>query len=212
MKLWAKYIILACLLLISPDIFAQTFGSGSFRTSKTSKEVAASDDELEATLNKEKDELAQVLQKEAEFVSGGGLDVMLIPTEDGSKRGGAAVVELDDKGNSRRAEKIFLYYDNFKISGYLNNSPSCDVRFFILTNLDRKLVQLDVKLVWPDMTTALSFADIMPNTPTYMDYTLMGKGCYNMDKMPNIIVNRCRVRGMSSVDCANKIVWLKADK
>lgn len=210
MRFWSKYIILAGMLFIGFDVFAQTFG-GSIGIKKTSKETVVSDAELEATLKKEKNELVKAQQEGATFVPGGGLDVMLIPTEDGTKRGGAAVVEIDKEGNSRRAEKIFLYYDNFKISGYMKDVPGCDVRFFILTNLDKKLVQLDVKLVWPEITTTLSFADVMPNTPTYMDYTLMGNGCYQMDKMPNIVVNRCRVRGMSSVDCANKIVWLKAD-
>ncbi len=211
MKLWVKYIIWSSLILTSFDSFAQTFG-GNWQNKKTTKDELISDSKLEEVLNKEKDELSEINQQEAAFVPGGGLDVMLIPTDDGSKRGGAAVVELDKDGNSRRAEKIFLYYDNFNISGYLNNSPSCDVRFFVLTNLNKKLIQLDVKLVWPDLTTALSFSDIAPNTPTYIDYTLMGKGCYNMDKMPNIVVNRCRVRGMSSVDCANKIIWLKTKK
>lgn len=211
MKLWVKYIIWSSLILTSFDSFAQTFG-GNWQNKKTTTDELISDSKLEEVLNKEKDELSEINQQEAAFVPGGGLDVMLIPTDDGSKRGGAAVVELDKDGNSRRAEKIFLYYDNFNISGYLNNSPSCDVRFFVLTNLNKKLIQLDVKLVWPDLTTALSFSDIAPNTPTYIDYTLMGKGCYNMDKMPNIVVNRCRVRGMSSVDCANKIIWLKTKK
>ena len=92
----------------------------------------------------------------------------------------------------------------------MSNMAACDVRFIVLTNLDRKLVSLDVKLVWPGLTTALSFSNVEPNTPTYLDYTLMGNGCYNMDQMPNIVVNRCRVRGMNSAECADKIVWLSA--
>jgi len=62
------------------------------------------------------------------------------------------------------------------------------------------------------MTTTLSFANVAPNTPTAYNYTLMGDGCYTMDKMPNIIVNRCRVKGLSSAQCADKIVWLSDAK
>ena len=164
------------------------------------------DAELEKELQKEKS-LAEIERlRDETFVPGGGLDIIERPTEDGSVRGGAAVVEIDEKGNSRAVEKIFLYYENFKVYG--GKSPYCDVRFFVLPNLNRKLSALDVKLVWPDMTTTLSFGDVSPNMRTYYDYTLMGEGCYSMDKMPNIIVNRCRVKGMSSVECANKIVWL----
>ncbi len=130
------------------------------------------------------------------------------PTVDGSKRGGQAFVEVDDEGRMKKSEKIFLFYDDFKITNYMTNTATCDVRFNILSNLDRKITQLDVKLVWPDITTTLSFSNVAPNTQTYYNYSLIGNGCYGMDIAPNIIVNRCRVKGLTSSECANKLVWL----
>lgn len=130
------------------------------------------------------------------------------PTLDGSVRGGQAFVEVDEKGRMKKVSNIFLFFDKFKVSNYLSNSAMCDVRFNVLSNLDRKINQLDVKLVWPDLTTTLSFRDVMPNTQTYYNYSLLGKGCYNMDKAPNIVVNRCRVKGMTSRQCADKLIWL----
>ncbi len=220
------FLMIGVFLLTAEVVCAQTFGGEeSARPQQNGinfpKESAASqtpsasvpvisDEELSKALKEEKSALDQEKVMEQVFLPGGGLDVLSRPTEDGSKRGGLAVVELNEEGYSRRAEKIFLYYDNFKMSSYLSNSAACDMRFIVLTNLDRKLVSLDVKLVWPNMTTALSFSNVEPNTPTYLNYTLMGNGCYNMDQMPNIVVNRCRVRGMSSAECADKIVWLSA--
>jgi hypothetical protein len=131
-----------------------------------------------------------------------------LPTIDGSQRGGQAFVAVDEKGRMKRVDKIFLYYDEFKITNYISNTATCDVRFNILSNLDRRISQLDVKLVWPDMTTTLSFSDVNPNTQTYYNYALIGNGCYNMDIAPNIIVNRCRVKGMTASECANKLIWL----
>ena len=87
---------------------------------------------------------------------------------------------------------------------------SCDVRFFVNNNLDSRITNLDIKLVWPNLTTAVSFADVAPNFPTYYNYTLLGEGCYEFDKMPNIVVNRCRVKRMSSAQCAGTITWLKS--
>lgn len=142
------------------------------------------------------------------FIPAGELYRLNTPTYDGSERGGQAFVEVDEKGRMKKAEKIFLYYDNFKVTNYLSKSTTCDVRFNILSNLDRKITQLDIKLVWPDLTTTLSFSDVMPNTQTYYNYSLLGKGCYNMDKAPNIVVNRCRVRGMTASECANKLLWV----
>ena len=130
------------------------------------------------------------------------------PTVDGSKRGGQAFVEVDDEGRMKKSEKIFLFYDDFKITNYMTNTATCDVRFNILSNLDRKITQLDVKLVWPDITTTLSFSNVAPNTQTYYNYSLIGNGCYGMDIAPNIIVNRCRVKGLTASECANKLVWL----
>ncbi len=186
----------------SPDTRSQQQRKAEISDEKISKALS----EEKAALNKETTSLDDI------FLPGGGLDVLSRPTQDNSQRGDLAVVELNEDGRSRRAEKIFLYYDNFKMSSYLSNSAACDVRFIVLTNLDRKLVSLDVKLVWPEMTTALSFSNVSPNTPTYLNYTLMGNGCYNMDQMPNIVVNRCRIRGMNSAECADKIVWLSAVK
>lgn len=147
-------------------------------------------------------------QKEDIFIPEGELHRLNTPTFDGSTRGGKAFVEVDDKGRMKKVDNIFLFYDNFKVTNYLASGATCDVRFNILSNLDRKITALDIKLVWPGMTTALSFADVKPNTQTYYNYSLIGDGCYNMDKAPNIIVNRCRVKGMTAAECANKLVWL----
>ena len=226
MNKWRIFLMMAGALLLTKIASAQSFGESDVSSSQngvileeptslernnvSTPKVSTSDEEISQALSEEKKALDQEKMMDQIFLPGGGLDVLARPTEDGSKRGGMAVVELNKEGRSRRAEKIFLYYDNFRMSSYLSNSAACDMRFIVLTNLDRKLVSLDVKLVWPEMTTALSFSNVEPNTPTYLNYTLMGNGCYNMDQMPNIVVNRCRVRGMNSAECADKIVWLSA--
>jgi hypothetical protein len=142
------------------------------------------------------------------FIPEGELYKLNTPTLDGSERSGQALVEVDEYGRMKKAENIFLFYDNFKITKYIKNSGSCDVRFNILSNLDRKISQIDLKLVWPGLTTTLSFANVAPNTQTYYNYSLIGDGCYRMDMAPNIIVNRCRVKGMTASECAGKIIWL----
>lgn len=134
------------------------------------------------------------------------------PTTDGAPRGRVAIYKLDEQGKRQEVSQIFMYYDNFRISRSIGGMTTCDVRFYVNTNLNSRLISLDTKLVWPGLTTAVSFVNVEPNTPTYLDYTLMGDGCYSLDKMPNIIVNRCRVRGLTAADCARKITWLKAVK
>ncbi len=142
------------------------------------------------------------------FIPEGELYRLNTPTIDGSQRGGQAFVQVDEKGRMKKVSNIFLFYDNFNMSSYIGNTPTCNVRFNILSNLDQKINKLDVKLVWPGMTTTLSYSDVSPNTQLYYNYSLLGEGCYNMGKAPNIIVNRCRVKGMTAAECANKLVWL----
>ncbi len=157
----------------------------------------------------EEDLISTELQEDEDvFIPEGELYRLNTPTNDGSQRGGQAFVEVDEKGRMKKAENIFLFYDEFKITNYMANTATCDVRFNILSNLDRKITQLDVKLVWPDITTTLSFSDISPNTQTYYNYSLIGNGCYGMDVAPNIIVNRCRVKGFTASECASKLLWL----
>ena len=147
-------------------------------------------------------------EEEDVFIPEGELYRLDTPTLDGSTRGGQAFVEIDDKGRMKKTTKIFLFYDEFKILNPSAKVPTCNVRFNILSTLDRKISRLDVKLVWPELTTTLSFSNVLPNTQTYYNYALLSAGCYNMDKAPNIVVNRCRVKGMTSAECANKLLWL----
>lgn len=104
---------------------------------------------------------------------------------------------------------IFLMSDQFKISRSMGGRVSCSLRFIVLSNVKEKLSNLSVKLKWPKISTTLVFSDVVPNVATSFNYTLIGDGCYSMDKVPNIIVNRCRVKGLSQTQCAQKIRWLK---
>jgi hypothetical protein len=161
-------------------------------------EKNAAEDEADSQKNKEEDV----------FIPEGELYRLDTPTLDGSVRGGQAFVEVDDQGRMKKVTNIFLFYDDFRMTNTSSALSGCNVRFNILSNLDQKINRLDIKLVWPKLTTTLSFSDVAPNTQTYYNYALLGEGCYNMDKAPNIIVNRCRVKGMTAAECANKLIWL----
>lgn len=104
--------------------------------------------------------------------------------------------------------RILLYMRDFKISRDLKGMVNCDMRFYVLSNISEKITNISYRLKWPNIETALSFDDVAPNTAVYYDYSLLGNGCYGMDKAPNITVNRCRVKGMSQQDCAMAIQWL----
>lgn len=131
------------------------------------------------------------------------------PTLDGVKRGRTSVVPAIDDGKTEAEGYIYLYYSDFVVHRRTADSVMCDVKFQILTTFDRKLNTLAVRLKWPNMETPLSFIDVNPNQQYHMIYSLLGNGCYSMDGIPNVIINRCRIKGMSQEECARRVRWLK---
>ena len=131
------------------------------------------------------------------------------PTLDGVKRGRTSVINIVSNSKVKSEGFIYLYYSDFSVRKMMSGSMSCDVKFEIVTTLDRRLNSLAIRLVWPKMQTPLTFLDVNPNQKYQMPYTLLGEGCYTMDKIPNIVVNRCRVKGMSQEECANRVRWMR---
>ena len=131
------------------------------------------------------------------------------PTLDGVKRGRTSVEPVIKDGKTTAEGYIYLFYSDFNVGSMMNGATTCDVKFQILTTLDRKLTSLAIRLKWPDMDTPLTFIEVNPNQKYHMTYTLLGDGCYSMDKIPNIVINRCRVKGMTQEECASKVRWIR---
>jgi len=131
------------------------------------------------------------------------------PTLDGVKRGRTSVVPVVADKNVTAEGYIYIYYSDFSISSMMSGSTTCDVKFQILTTLDRKLNSLAMRLKWKNMDTPVTFIDVNPNQQYHLMYTLLGDGCYSMDKIPNIVINRCRVKGMTQEECARRVRWIK---
>ncbi len=102
-----------------------------------------------------------------------------------------------------------LFMRDFSIYRSPSGRIRCSARFAVMTTLPFKLSNISYRLKWPGMETVLTFSDVEPGVENHFDYGLLGDGCYSMDKQPNIIVNRCRVKGMTQRQCAAKIRWLK---
>ena len=120
-------------------------------------------------------------------------------------------VENTDKSasSSRDKQEIVLFMSDFQIRSGLGGQISCLMKFHVYNALKSKLSNISYRLKWPEMETPLSFDNIEPNTAQYRTYALLGQGCYSMDKIPNIIVNRCRVKNLSQAECASYIRWEK---
>ena len=110
----------------------------------------------------------------------------------------------EDKEN-----KINLYIKNFKISKNLSGLMSCSMDFYVHSTLSVPVSNLSIRLKWPDLEAPVSFDNVPSNKAVFKSHAFVGRVCYALDKTPNIIVNRCRAKGMSQQDCASRIEWIK---
>lgn len=105
-------------------------------------------------------------------------------------------------------ELIMMYMKDFKIYRSPSGQTRCSVQFAIVTTLPVKLSNISYRLQWPKMDTVLSFSNVEPQVENHFNYSLLGDGCYSMDRSPNIVINRCRAKGMSQRTCAGKVRWI----
>ena len=235
MRKWLVGVVGCGIVVMAAAAVAQTFGDDmsadgqqSFSAERfhpTEKQLSADEDKAERKTAAEPAEAGarqeavrqrQVPASTRSVPAAAGvapIDLPNVPTTDGSRRGNVSVNRILQPGEqpdeNEDKELIFIYYKDFQVRRMAAGRVECDVKFVVLTSLNQKLSNLSIKLRWPKLTTSVVFLDVAPNIQVYHDYTLMGEGCYNMDKIPNIIVNRCRVKGLSQADCAKKIRWLK---
>ena len=105
--------------------------------------------------------------------------------------------------------KIQIYMKDFKISKNLSGIISCSMSLYVHSSLSAPISNLSFRLKWPTLEAPISFDNIPPQKAVFKAHAFAGKLCYSLDKAPNIIVNRCRAKGMSQQDCANRIEWVK---
>ena len=135
------------------------------------------------------------------------------PTLDGSVRGRTSMRPILSTGEDEEAdisedEFIFLYITDFKIDGLMAGMVNCDVTFVILSTLNTKVNSISFTISWPDLSTPVRYENIAPNTETIQKYTLLGKGCYNMDQVPTIRIHTCRVKGLTQEQCKDRVKWV----
>ena len=121
-------------------------------------------------------------------------------------------VTMETKDEDEDVQLIFLYMKNFEVYRSPSGQTRCSMRFAVVTTLPDKLSALSCRLKWPKIETTLNFIEVQPDVENHFDYTLLGDGCYNMSSQPNIVVNRCRAKGISQRNCAGKIRWITERK
>ena len=150
---------------------------------------------------------AAVAEKRLQNKNPSPFDYSKIDVEDAPKKD---IVSIRDKdGKKLNNEVILIYMKNFNVYRTASRQVRCSVRFALVSTFKEKISNVSYELKWPKMSTRFSFSDIEPQREYYIDYLLLGDGCYTMDKTPNVIVNRCRVKNITQEACAASLRWMK---
>ena len=152
---------------------------------------------------------AAIIDKESQKSELSPFEYSKIDVEENKADNGEAMKILNKAGKKINDEVILIYMKDFNVYRTMSKQIRCAVRFAVISTYKEKISNVSYELKWPKMSTRLSFSDIMPKVEYYIDYLLLGDGCYTMDKVPNIIVNRCRVKGKEQAACAASVRWMK---
>lgn len=107
------------------------------------------------------------------------------------------------------ARSILISYGNYQVHKSFDNWVRCSLRIYVVNDLTEKITNFSFKLHWPEMSTVVQMNKLNPGVSTYKDIVLLGDGCFHIDKVPTIEVNRCRVKGMTQEECADAVKWFK---
>ena len=130
----------------------------------------------------------------------------------GGKRIIRSKLLTNDEADNQQAKlppRIMLYFKNFKINLTPSGRVICSFDLTMRNATPNKINTFNAQFVWPSIKTSGSFYDVPARSERYLSLALMGKGCYSMDKTPNIIVNHCRIKGMSAEECSEAVRWIK---
>ena len=117
--------------------------------------------------------------------------------------------EVNTQDTKQLPPMIMVYFKNFKINLTPSGRVICNFDLTMRNATPNKINTFNAQFVWPSIKTSGSFYDVPARAERYLSLALMGKGCYSMDKTPNIIVNHCRIKGMSAEECSKAVRWVK---
>ena len=117
-------------------------------------------------------------------------------------------VRFGPESNKKDQELIMMYMKDFRVYRTSSGQTRCSMQFALVTTLPSRLSNISYRLQWPKMSTVLSFNNVMPEVENHYNYSLLGDGCYSTDKTPNIVINRCRIKGITQQACASKVRWI----
>lgn len=104
---------------------------------------------------------------------------------------------------------IGLTKNSFRISKNLRGETTCSFSVTIKSELNHDIRIMALNLVYPYRYFAFSFRDVPANSYQERFIRTGGDICYDLDGVPDIQINKCKILAASSSECAARIKWSK---
>lgn len=87
--------------------------------------------------------------------------------------------------------------------------PECTFYVTLKSNLNRQIKTLGINLLYPFTRFAFIFRNVPPHGSQEQPMRTIGYSCYQMDEIPDLDVNSCKIRTASGKECIQRLKWVK---
>ena len=98
---------------------------------------------------------------------------------------------------------------SFSISKNIRGETTCTFSVTIKSELNHDIRVMALNLVYPYRNFAFIFRNVPGNTYQERFIRTGGDICYDLDGVPDIHINKCKILAASSSECAARLKWTK---
>ena len=96
---------------------------------------------------------------------------------------------------------------SFKLFKDLTGKTNCAFGVTLKSTLNKDIKNFSLRLVYPHRTFAFIYRNIKAGEADERFITTSGDICYNLTGVPDIDINRCRIYGAETNECAKRLIW-----
>lgn len=96
---------------------------------------------------------------------------------------------------------------SYKVFQSLAGITKCSFSVKLRSEINRQINMIALSLKYPDRSFAFIFRDIPEKGEQIKNITTVGDICYNLGGIPDISINKCKIKSASGDDCAKHIKW-----
>ena len=102
---------------------------------------------------------------------------------------------------------IGITKNSFRLYRNAFNEPACSFNVTLKSDINRDIKIIALNLVYAKGVFAFVFQNVKGGKTTTQSIRTMGDICYNLSGVPDIEINKCKMLGAESKECAQRLEW-----